>query len=151
MRWFDCFSGPAPGPPRNLTVRRHSEGLMLSWLAPRNTTVGVTHYVIQYRIVTNIWLPLADRSGDMTKYVWKSMSNGAKYTFRVLSSHNGVLSPPSNSYIFVTGGKNITSQCTGYWDVKIISILGLYWGWVSSKHEQCLIWHCLCSLETHPR
>ena len=79
--------GPQPDPPTNVTVRQQKNGLLISWSPPKNSTVPVHYYVVNYRTVGR-WVPLTDKVKGKTWFVWKTFSRGATYHFQVtFSSH----------------------------------------------------------------
>ena len=106
------FSGPRPGPPRNVTVRQQKNGLLISWLPPLNTSVPVSYYVIHYRTVGR-WVPLTNQiEGGKTWFLWTTASRGATYHFQVYSYSTSSRSTPSKVHTYHTGGRYTTSTST---------------------------------------
>ncbi len=98
------FSGPRPGPPRNVTIRQQKNGLLISWLPPINTTVPVSYYVVFYRTVGR-WVPLTNNiEGGKNWYLWTTSSRGATYHFQVFAYTTTAHSTSSKVITYETGG-----------------------------------------------
>ncbi|XP_067132158.1 protein turtle-like isoform X17 [Centruroides vittatus] len=75
-------SGPAPGPPHNVTVQKTTQGVLISWMPPKNKSVPVAYYHIDYYSPDKGWKrwgPIKDK----TNYLAKGLSGGTNYTFRI--------------------------------------------------------------------
>lgn len=47
--YVDSFTGPKPGPPKNLTVTEVSNGFLITWEAPSERNHLIQHYTIKYK------------------------------------------------------------------------------------------------------
>lgn len=79
-------AGLRPSKPRNITVRQHRQGLLVSWIGPpRGSQPPVDYYIVQYKTVGQ-WVPLSGPIIDgATSFNWTTASRGATYHFRVFS------------------------------------------------------------------
>jgi hypothetical protein len=74
-----------PDPPTNVTARLVTEGLQISWSPPQYSRPAVAKYAIEYRTV-GPWVPLCEPlASNVTGYMWRVVSRGATYNFRVQS------------------------------------------------------------------
>jgi len=97
--------GPSPNPPTNVSVWQTKEGLNFAWQAPIYSPITVHQYLIEYKTVGQ-WVPLAEpHDADTTKFIWKTVSRGAVYKFRMRSlSSTGARSDPTRVVTFTITG-----------------------------------------------
>ena len=115
--------GPRPNAPINVSVWQNNEGLHITWQAPTYSPVPVHEYLIEYKTV-GPWVSLDEpQSADKSGFTWKTVSRGATYHFRLLSSSSaGVRSLPTGVVSFTTTGNSFfplihlspRSNCDGY-------------------------------------
>ena len=74
-----------PEKPYNLTVKQTRQGLIISWIGPKDdhSSPHPLSYIIQYRTVGQ-WVPLVSRVTGTTSFNWTTASRGATYHFRVI-------------------------------------------------------------------
>lgn len=55
-------AGPTPGPVRNVTVTKTTLGVRITWNPPADTSIPITHYMIEYKSDTKWlhWGPIKD-------------------------------------------------------------------------------------------
>lgn len=77
---------PVPNPPRHVTVRQESDGVLISWLPPANTSSASSadYYIILYRS-SGQWIPLSDKVFGKTSFLWTGASPDVLYYFKVYS------------------------------------------------------------------
>ncbi|XP_063848407.1 protein turtle-like isoform X2 [Scylla paramamosain] len=80
-------SGPPPHPPRDVKIKKAkdgSDGFIISWSPPEDTTIPIAYYDIEYQI-DGTWKKLNDEHITGTNFKVKKLQSGKKYHFRVFS------------------------------------------------------------------
>lgn len=99
---FTLFAGLLPFNPTNVSVRQQSDGLLISWLPPTTSPVPIESYVLEFRTVGQ-WVTLAHQGVDKPWFLWKTVSRGVTYQFRVISMADALrVSEPSPSVTYLS-------------------------------------------------
>jgi len=81
------YTGPKPGPPRNVSVTEVSNGFLITWQSPLERAHIVKFYTIKYRTDAQ-WKTLnrGQIRPEETQYLVKNLVGGRTYYFRVLAN-----------------------------------------------------------------